>query len=92
MIDRHLGRVAFLVAGCFFMENLDGTIVVTAIPSISHAIGASNAATGLIISSYLITLAVLIPLSGWMSARYGARRVFMAAIVTFTLASLGCAL
>src|SRR5947207_2025544 len=39
MIDRHLGRVAFLVAGCFFMENLDGTIVVTAIPSISHALG-----------------------------------------------------
>jgi EmrB/QacA subfamily drug resistance transporter len=92
VIDEHLRRVAFLVAACFFMENLDGTIVVTAIPKISEAVSASPAATGLIVSAYLITLAVLIPLSGWMTSRFGGRRVFLAAICIFTVASLACAL
>jgi EmrB/QacA subfamily drug resistance transporter len=91
-IDKRLRSVALLVAACFFMENLDGTIVVTAIPQMSASLHATPSATALVITAYLLTLAVLIPLSAWMTARFGPRRVFLAAIVVFTLASLGCAL
>jgi EmrB/QacA subfamily drug resistance transporter len=92
MIDRGLRSVALLVAACFFMENLDGTIVVTAIPQMSASLDATPGATALVITTYLLTLAILIPLSAWMTARFGPRRVFLSAIVVFTLASLGCAL
>jgi EmrB/QacA subfamily drug resistance transporter len=83
--------IALLVAGCLFMENLDGTIVSTAAPRIGASLGVSATAIGLVITAYLLTLAVLIPLSGWLTARFGARRVFLAAIALFTLASLACA-
>jgi EmrB/QacA subfamily drug resistance transporter len=92
MIDRRLRNTALLVAGCFFMELLDGTIVVTAIPQMSRSLHAATSSTALVITVYLLTLAVLIPLSGWMTARYGARRMFLSAIALFTVASLGCAL
>jgi EmrB/QacA subfamily drug resistance transporter len=91
MIDRPLRNVALLVAACFFMENLDGTIVVTAIPKISDSLHVDAGSTGLVVTAYLVTLAVLIPLSGWMVARFGPRKVFLSAIVLFTLASAGCA-
>ena len=81
MIDKRLRSVALLVAACFFMENLDGTIVITAIPQMSSSLGVSPSSTALVITAYLLTLAVLIPLSGWMTARYGARKVFLSAIV-----------
>jgi EmrB/QacA subfamily drug resistance transporter len=84
--------VALLVAGCFFMEMLDGTIVTTAAPAIGSSLGVATTSVGLVITAYLVTLAVLIPASGWVSARYGARPVFLAAIAVFTVASLGCAL
>jgi EmrB/QacA subfamily drug resistance transporter len=90
-LDRHQRNVALLVAGCFFMENLDITIVTTAAPSIGASLHVSPVSTGLVITSYLLTLAALIPLSGWLTARYGARPVFLCAIVIFTLASVGCA-
>jgi EmrB/QacA subfamily drug resistance transporter len=92
MIDSRLRSVAFLVAACFFMENLDGTIVVTAVPQMSASLGVLPTSTALVVTSYLLTLAVLIPLSGWMTARFGPRPVFLSAIVVFTVASLGCAL
>jgi EmrB/QacA subfamily drug resistance transporter len=92
MIDRRLRKTALLVAGCFFIELLDATIVVTAIPQMSRSLHVSTSSTALVITAYLLTLAVLIPLSGWMTARYGARPVFLSAIAVFTAASLGCAL
>jgi EmrB/QacA subfamily drug resistance transporter len=92
MIDRRLRNTALLVAACFFMEILDGTIVVTAIPQMSRSLDVPTSSTALVITAYLLTLAVLIPLSGWMTARFGARRVFLSAIALFTVASLGCAL
>ncbi|MFF7634772.1 MFS transporter [Kitasatospora sp. NPDC008050] len=92
MIDARQRNTALLVAGCFFMENLDGTIVTTAAPEIGRALGTSSTSTGLLVTSYLLTLAVLIPLSGWLTRRFGNRRVFLSAITVFTLASLGCAL
>jgi MFS family permease len=92
VIDRRLRNTALLVAGCFFMEILDATIVVTAIPQMSRSLHVPTSSTALVITAYLLTLAVLVPLSGWMTARFGARRVFLSAIALFTAASLGCAL
>jgi EmrB/QacA subfamily drug resistance transporter len=80
-----------LVAGCFFMEILDGTIVTTAAPRIGESLGVPATAVSLVITAYLVTLAVLIPVSGWMAARWGGRSVFLTAIALFTLASIGCA-
>ena len=91
MISPRQRNVALLVAGCFFMENLDGTIVTIATPRIATSLHVAPTAAGLLITSYLITLAVLIPLSAWMTTRYGARPVFLAAIVIFTASSSACA-
>jgi EmrB/QacA subfamily drug resistance transporter len=90
MITKAQRSIALLVAGCFFMENLDGTIVTTAAPRIGADLHVPSSAVGLVITVYLMTLAVLIPLSGWMTARFGTRKVFLAAIVTFTVASALC--
>lgn len=91
MSRSRLRNVAFLVAGCFFMELLDGTIVITAIPKISSSLGITAGAAGLVVTAYMVTVAVLIPLSAWLTLRHGYRRVLLAAIAIFTLASLGCA-
>lgn len=92
MIDRKLRNTSLLVATCFFMENLDGTIVTTAVPQIGESLNATPSSVSLVITSYLLALAVLIPLSGWLTQRFGSRPVFLSAIAIFTLASLGCAL
>jgi len=92
MDARHRLAVAILVAGCFFMENLDGTIVTTAAPVIGHDLGVSSAAVAVTITAFLLSFAVLIPASGWLADRFGVRPVFAVAIALFTLASLGCAL
>jgi EmrB/QacA subfamily drug resistance transporter len=84
-------RLAILVAGAFFMENLDGTIVATAAPRMASSLGVRAVDINLVMTAYLLTLAVLIPVSGWVADRFGARRVFMAAIAGFTLASALCA-
>ncbi len=85
-------NIALLVAGTFFMENLDGTILTTAAPSIGRSLAVPSVAVGITITAYLLTLAVLIPLSGWITRRLGSRRIFLAAIAIFTLASVLCAL
>ncbi|MGN6743101.1 MAG: MFS transporter [Amnibacterium sp.] len=87
----HGRGTALLVAGTFFMENLDGTILTTAVPSIARSLSVSAAAVGTTITAYLVTLAVLIPLSGWLTERFGARRVLLTAIALFTVASALCA-
>jgi EmrB/QacA subfamily drug resistance transporter len=84
--------MALLVAGAFFMEILDATIITPAIPLIAGSFGVDPVDVNVAISAYLVTLAVLIPASGWMADRFGARPVFGAAIAVFTLASIGCAL
>jgi EmrB/QacA subfamily drug resistance transporter len=91
MTPARLRNTALLVAGCFFMENLDGTIVTTAAPRIGQALDVPSTAVGLVIAAYMVTLAVLIPLSGWIAARWGARSVFLSAIAIFTVSSLLCA-
>ena len=91
MIDARHRNTALLVAGCFFMEMLDGTIVTTASPQIGRSLHAPAGQTGLLVTAYLLTLAVLIPLSGWLTKRFGNRLIFLTAIAVFTLASVGCA-
>src|SRR4051794_13242058 len=91
MIDRRQRQVALLVAGCFFMEILDGTIVTTSTPQIAASLDTTPSSISIVITAYFVTLATLIPLSGWVAARWGARRVFLAAILIFTAASIGCA-
>ncbi|MFE1286101.1 MFS transporter [Streptomyces sp. NPDC058751] len=92
MMDTRQRGTALLVAGCFFMEMLDGTIVSTAAPRIAADLHTTPASVGLVVTAYLVTLAVLVPLSGWLTSRFGPRRVLLAAITVFTLASLACAL
>ena len=91
MITPQHRNIALLVAGCYFMEMLDGTIVTTASPQIGRSLHAPATEVGLVVTAYLLTLAVLIPLSGWLTRRYGNRVVFLTAIALFTLASVGSA-
>jgi MFS family permease len=74
------------------MENMDATIIATSLPAIAADIGANPLALKLAITSYLLSLAVFIPASGWTADRFGARTVFRAAIAIFVIGSIGCAL
>jgi EmrB/QacA subfamily drug resistance transporter len=92
MIDLKRRRIALLVAGCFFMEYLDITIVTTAAPRLGQALHVSSVSVSVLISAYLITFAVVIPFGSWLVTRWDERTVFASAIAIFTLASLWCAL
>ncbi|RJK74818.1 MFS transporter [Klebsiella pneumoniae] len=81
-----------LVAGAFFMEFLDGTVIATALPDMARDFGVTAVELNIGISAYLITLAVLIPASGWIADRFGARAIFTLALAIFTLASVFCGL
>ncbi|UQX88987.1 MFS transporter [Jatrophihabitans telluris] len=83
--------LALLVAGTFFMENFDGTVLATAAPRIARSFGVQSAQIGVAITAYLLAVAVLIPLSGWATDRVGARRTYVSAIVVFSVASALCA-
>jgi EmrB/QacA subfamily drug resistance transporter len=87
-VDRGL---ALLVAGALFMEILDGTVIAPAAPHIAASLDVSPIAVNVAITSYVLTVAVLIPISGWLTDRFGARPIFTTAVATFTLASVGCA-
>lgn len=78
--SRGLSPAALLVAGAFFMEFLDGTVIATALPDMAKSFGVQAVDLNIGISAYLITLAVLIPASGWIADRFGARKVFALAL------------
>ncbi|AQH01872.1 MFS transporter [Burkholderia sp. KK1] len=82
---------AAVVASALFMQNMDGTIVATAIPTMARDLNVDPVHLSSAITAYLVALTVFIPASGWVADRFGARRVFMWAIATFTLASVACA-
>src|SRR5215475_5270206 len=84
--------VPWLVAVAFFMEQLDTTILNTAVPSVAHALSVSILSMKAVLASYALALALFIPISGWMADRFGTRRVFASAIGIFTLGSLLCGL
>ena len=80
----------WLVAVAFFMESLDTTILNTAVPAIALALKVAPLSMKAVLSSYTLSLAVFIPVSGWMADRFGTRRVFASAIGLFTLGSFLC--
>jgi EmrB/QacA subfamily drug resistance transporter len=90
--SRGLSPAALLVAGAFFMEFFDGTVIATALPDMAKSYDVQAVDLNIGISAYLITLAVLIPASGWIADRFGARKVFALALAIFTLASVLCGL
>src|SRR6478735_7442510 len=89
---KHDRLVPMIVAVALFMDNMDSTVIATSLPAIATDIGTSPLTLKLAVTSYLLSLAVFIPMSGWTADRFGARTVFRAAIGVFVLGSIGCAL
>lgn len=86
------GRLIPLIIACaLFMESLDSTAIATALPAIAASLGADPLHLSLAITSYLFSLAVFIPISGWLTDRFGTRTMLLCGIALFVLGSLGCA-
>ncbi|MBV8047952.1 MAG: MFS transporter [Paludibacterium sp.] len=83
--------VPLIVACAMLMESMDATVITTSLPAIAHELGYSPVTLKLALTAYVAGLGIFIPISGWMADRFGARRVFSAAIVVFMAGSLGCA-
>src|SRR6202047_1691670 len=83
--------VPLIVATALFMENMDSTVISTSLPAIARALGTNPLALKLAVTSYLLSLAICIPASGWTADRFGARNVFRLAIGVFIFGSIGCA-
>jgi EmrB/QacA subfamily drug resistance transporter len=88
--SRRSMAIALIVACAFFMENLDATIIVTAIPPIAQSFATTSTRMSLAITAYVLATAACIPASGWLADRVGARNLFAGAIGVFTLASMTC--
>lgn len=84
--------VALIIASAMFMEQLDGTILATALPAMAESFGVSPLHMSVALTSYMLSLAVFIPASGAIADRYGSRNVFRAAIALFTIGSILCGL
>ncbi|HTZ36012.1 MAG TPA: MFS transporter [Stellaceae bacterium] len=84
--------VSLIVACALFMQNMDSTVIATALPVIARSLDESPLRLNVAITCYLLSLAVFVPISGWTADRFGARRVFSAAIVVFMLGSVACGL
>jgi EmrB/QacA subfamily drug resistance transporter len=82
--------ITLLVASALFMEMLDGTIIATALPQMAHSFNVGALSLNIGMTAYMVTLAVFIPISGWVADRFGSRSVFAAAIAVFTISSLLC--
>ena len=93
MLDPATKRLLpWVVAIAFFMQTLDGTILNTALPAMAKDLGESPLRMQSVVIAYMLTVALFIPASGWLADRFGTRRVFLSAIVLFSLGSLLCAL
>src|SRR5271168_98742 len=92
LTDSSKRLMPWLIAVAFFMESLDTTILNTAVPTIAAALHVSPLSMKSVLASYTLSLAVFIPISGWMADRFGTRRVFASAIGLFTLGSFLCGL
>jgi len=88
--SRRTRLTAVIVACALFMQNLDSTVIATALPTMAKVFGYDPAHMSVALTSYLLSLAVFIPASGWIADRFGARNVFRAAIVVFTVGSVLC--
>jgi EmrB/QacA subfamily drug resistance transporter len=83
--------IPLILAVALFMENMDSTVISTSLPAIAADIGTSPIALKLALTAYLVSLAIFIPISGWMGDRFGAKRIFRIAIAVFVLGSVACA-
>src|ERR1700744_4216356 len=88
---RHFRTIGLIIGAAMFMEQLDGTVLATALPAMARDLGVTAPQMSIALTSYLISLAIFIPTSGRIADRYGARSVFRAAIIAFTLGSILCA-
>ncbi len=82
--------IPLIIASALFMENMDSTIIATSLPAIARDLGTDAIVLKLAFTTYLLSLTVFIPISGWVADRFGARHVFRAAIAIFTLGSIAC--
>src|SRR5580658_11243021 len=89
--QRSLQPLLWLVAASFFMQTLDSTIVNTALPAMARSLGEGALRMQSVVIAYSLTMAMLIPASGWIADRFGIRRAFLSAIVVFTGGSILCA-
>src|SRR3954468_14072120 len=89
---RQVRLLPLIIATALFMENMDSTVISTSLPMIAQDLGTDPIALKLALTSYLVSLAIFIPISGWMADRYGAKRVFRAAIGVFIVGSIACAI
>jgi len=83
--------VPMILAVALFMEQMDSTVIATSLPAIAHDLGVGPITLKLALTSYMVSLAIFIPLSGWMADRFGAKRIFRAAILVFVFGSILCA-
>jgi EmrB/QacA subfamily drug resistance transporter len=89
-ISPHARLTATVVACALFMQNLDSTVIATALPTMARAFGAEPVRMNVALTAYLLSLSVFIPASGWIADRFGTRTVFRAAIAVFTVGSVLC--
>jgi EmrB/QacA subfamily drug resistance transporter len=88
----HFRTIALIVGAALFMETLDSTVLATALPTMARELGVSAPSLSIALTSYLISLAIFIPVSGRIADRFGARTVFRSAIIVFIVGSIACAL
>ena len=84
--------VPLILAVALFMEQMDSTVIATALPAIAADLGVGPITLKLALTSYMVALAIFIPVSGWMADRYGAKKIFRIAILVFVAGSILCAI
>jgi EmrB/QacA subfamily drug resistance transporter len=93
MASAQMNRIIPLIlAVALFMEQMDSTVIATALPTIANDLGVSPITLKLALTSYMVALAMFIPISGWMSDRFGAKKIFRLAILVFVIGSILCAI
>lgn len=90
--SRPTRMIPYIVGCALFMQMLDATVVAIALPAMAHAFDTTPVRMNVLITTYLLMVAVFVPISGWAADRFGAKRVFQSAILLFTLSSIACAL
>lgn len=86
--SRSIGVVPLIIAASFFVEELDASIITTSLPQMAADLGVSSTQLGSAVTAYMISLAVFLPISGWVADRFGARRTYCTAMVVFAVGSL----
>ena len=84
--------IPLIIASALFMENMDSTVIATSLPAIAADLGTDAIVLKLAFTTYLLSLTIFVPVSGWCGDRFGARHVFRLAIAVFTLGSIACGL